>query len=123
MFWYTREVDRNEADAASELAMVKQREQDLMMEVGWGETGYSLCFACLAAAYSRLHARRKVKVLARLEALSARLSTAAVDAPGALLCAPYALPAGAWSQAQGPEAAQAGASGQDGHAEAAARLG
>ncbi|KAL4450562.1 hypothetical protein ABPG77_000918 [Micractinium sp. CCAP 211/92] len=32
VFWYTREVDRNEADAASELAMVKQREQDLMME-------------------------------------------------------------------------------------------
>ncbi len=59
MFWYTREVDRNEADAASELAMVKQREQDLMMEVGWGEKGCSLCFACLAAAYSRLHARRK----------------------------------------------------------------
>ncbi|KAL4439676.1 hypothetical protein ABPG75_002677 [Micractinium tetrahymenae] len=32
VFWYTREVDRSEADAASELAMVKQREQDLMME-------------------------------------------------------------------------------------------
>lgn len=34
MFWYTRDVERSAADAATELAMVKQREQDLMMEVG-----------------------------------------------------------------------------------------
>ncbi|KAL4433567.1 hypothetical protein ABPG75_000008 [Micractinium tetrahymenae] len=34
------EVDRSEADAASELAMVKQREQDLMMEACLSRTGH-----------------------------------------------------------------------------------
>ncbi|PSC74414.1 Multiple myeloma tumor-associated 2 [Micractinium conductrix] len=32
VYWYTRDVDRGEADAPSELEMVKQHEQDLMME-------------------------------------------------------------------------------------------
>ncbi|KAI3434435.1 hypothetical protein D9Q98_002512 [Chlorella vulgaris] len=32
VYWYTRDVDRSDADKAAELAMVKQREQDLMME-------------------------------------------------------------------------------------------
>ena len=41
MYWYTRDVENTEADKQAELAMVKQREQDLMMEVrGWvGGTG------------------------------------------------------------------------------------
>jgi hypothetical protein len=34
VYWYTRDVDRDKDAAAAELAMVKQREQDLMMEVG-----------------------------------------------------------------------------------------
>lgn len=33
VYWYTRDVDRGEADAANELALVKQREADLMAEV------------------------------------------------------------------------------------------
>ena len=33
VYWYTRDVERSEADKQAELAMVKQREQDLMMEV------------------------------------------------------------------------------------------
>ena len=36
VYWYTRDVERSEADKQAELAMVKQREQDLMMEVSLG---------------------------------------------------------------------------------------
>lgn len=39
VYWYTRDVDNSEADKQAELAMVKQREQDLMMEVGGREGG------------------------------------------------------------------------------------
>lgn len=45
VYWYTRDVEREGADAASELALVKQREADLMAEVrgGWGAAGISCC--------------------------------------------------------------------------------
>lgn len=45
VYWYTRDVEREGADAASELALVKQREADLMAEVrwGWGAAGITCC--------------------------------------------------------------------------------
>ena len=36
MYWYTRDVERGEDDAQAELAAVKRREEDLMLEVGGG---------------------------------------------------------------------------------------
>jgi hypothetical protein len=50
VYWYTRDVDRSDADKAAELAMVKQREQDLMMEVSMGVVSCVSHSACLLFA-------------------------------------------------------------------------
>lgn len=46
VYWYTRDVERGEAGAADELALVKQREADLMAEVRGPCLFLLLCCGC-----------------------------------------------------------------------------